>query len=84
MTAITTTATFQINKTTLHVLIVILPINHNIFLEIIKLGFKKTISWKKYRAEIKTEPRKIEPIEIVCLAQHLRILIGYLFFHSKW
>ena len=42
-------ATFKINKTKLYVLVVTLPINDNIkFLENVKQGFKRTISWNKY------------------------------------
>ena len=51
----TTAATFQINNANFYVPIVTLPINDNIkFLENIKQGFKKTISWNKYKCEIKT------------------------------
>ena len=50
--------TFQINDAELYVLAVTLSINDNIkFLENIKEGFKRTISWNKYRSEI-TTPRK--------------------------
>ena len=46
-------ATFKINKTKLYVLVVTLPINDNIkFLENVKQGFKRTISWNKYWSEI--------------------------------
>ena len=35
-----------------------MPINDNIeFLENIKQGFKRTISWNKYRSEIATRPK---------------------------
>ena len=53
MTSETTAATFQINS----VPVVTSSINDNIkFLENIKQGFKRTISWKKYRSEITTQP----------------------------
>ena len=35
-----------------------MPINDNIkFLENIKQGFKRTVSWNKYRSEITTQPK---------------------------
>ena len=50
----TTGATFQINNARLPV--VTLSINDNIkFLENIKQGFKRIISWNKYRSEITTQ-----------------------------
>ena len=46
-----------ITSTKLYVLVVTLSINENInFLENTKQGFKKTISWNKYRSEI-TQPK---------------------------
>ena len=54
----TTSATFQINNAKLYVPVVTLSINDNIkFLENIKQGFKRTISWNKYRSEITTQPK---------------------------
>ena len=54
----TTGATFQINNAKLYVPVVTLSINDNIkFLENIKQGFKRTISWNKYRSEITTQPK---------------------------
>ena len=54
----TTGATFQINNTKLYVPVVILSINDSIkFLENIKQGFKRTISWNKYRSEITTQTK---------------------------
>ena len=51
-----TEATYQINNAKLYVLVVTLSINDNIeFLEI-KQGFKRTISWNKYRSELITQP----------------------------
>ena len=42
----------------LYVPVVTLSINNNIkFLENIKQGFKRTISWNKYRSEITTQPK---------------------------
>ena len=53
-----TGATFQINKKKLYLPVVTLSINDNIkFLENIKQGFKRTISWNKYRSEITTQPK---------------------------
>ena len=44
-----TGATFQINNAKLYVPVATLSINDNIkFLENIKQGFKRTISWNKY------------------------------------
>ena len=55
----TTGATFQINNAKPYVPVVTLSINDNIkFLENIKQGFKRTISWNKYRSEITTQPKK--------------------------
>ena len=60
MTSHKTGATFQINNTKLHAPVVTLSINDNIkFLENIKQGFKRTISWNKYSSEITTQPKKI-------------------------
>ena len=53
-----TGATFQINNAELYVPVVTFPINDNIkFLENIKQGYKRTISWNKYRSEITTQPK---------------------------
>ena len=49
----TTGATFQINNAKFYVPVVTSSINGNIkFLENIKQGFERTISWNKYRSEI--------------------------------
>ena len=54
----TTSATFQINNAKLYLPVVTLSINDNIkFLENIKHGFKRTISWNKYRSEITLQPK---------------------------
>ena len=56
---LTTGATFQINNAKLYVLVVTLSINVNIkFLENIKQGLKRTISWNKCRSEITTQSKK--------------------------
>ena len=56
----TTSATFQVNKAKLYVLVVTLSINDNIkFFEPLKQGFRGTVSWKKFRSEIRTEPKII-------------------------
>ena len=54
----TTGATFQINNAKLYVPVVTLSINDNVtFLENLKQGFKRTISWNKYRSQITTQPK---------------------------
>ena len=58
-TTIATSATFQTNNATFDVPVVTLIINYNIkFLENIKQGFKRTISWNNFRSEITTQPKK--------------------------
>ena len=53
-----TGAILQINNAKLYVPVVTLSINDNIkFLENIKQGFKRTISWNKYRSEITIQPK---------------------------
>ena len=53
-----TGATFQITNDKLYVSVVTLSINDNIkFLEDTKQGFKRSISWNKYRSEITTQPK---------------------------
>ena len=52
-------ATSQINNAKLYVPVVTLSTNDNIkFLENIKQGFIKTISWNKYRSEITTNKKQ--------------------------
>ena len=47
----TTKASFQINSPKLYVPLITLSVNGNVkFLENIKQGFKRTISWNKYRS----------------------------------
>ena len=59
----TTATTFQINNSKLYVPVVILSINNNIkFLENIKQGSKRTISWNQYRSEITTQ-KKLKKID---------------------
>ena len=49
---------FTITSIKLYVPVVTLSINDNIkFLENIKQGFKRTISWNKYRSEISVQPK---------------------------
>ena len=56
MKATTTSAKFQINNAKIYVPIVTFSINDKIeFLENIKQGFTRTISWNKYRSEITTQ-----------------------------
>ena len=58
-TTIATSATFQTNNATFDVPVVTLIINYKIkFLENIKQGFKRTISWNNFRSEITTQPKK--------------------------
>ena len=53
MATTTASATFQINNAKVYFPVVTFSINDNIkFLENIKQGFKITISWNRYRAEI--------------------------------
>ena len=48
---------FFITSTKLYVVVVTLSINDNIkFLENMKQGFKRTISWNKYRSDMTTQP----------------------------
>ena len=54
----TTGATFQINNAKLYDPVVTLAFNDSIkFLENIKQGFKRTISWSKNRSEIIKKPK---------------------------
>ena len=49
---------FMVTSTKLYVPVFTLPINDNIkSLENIKQGFKRTVSWNKYRSEITTRPK---------------------------
>ena len=76
-----TGATFQINNAKLCVTIVTLSINDNIrFLENIKQGFKRAISWNKYRSGKTTQPKHNN---LYYLIDRLEILIDYLYFHLK-
>ena len=77
----TTSATLQINNTKIYVPVVTLSINDNIkLLENIKQGFKRTISWNKYRSEIITQPKNNK---IDYLIDPLYGNFNYLSFHSK-
>ena len=59
MVTATTSATFQTNNAKLYVRLVTLSLNDNIkFLEKIKQGFKRKISWNKYRSETTTQTDK--------------------------
>ena len=50
---------FIITSTKLYVPVFTLSINDNIkFLENIKQGFKRAISWNNYRSEITAQPKK--------------------------
>ena len=48
---------FQINNAKRYVPVVTLSINNMKVSEKIKQGFKRTISWNKYRSEITTQPK---------------------------
>ena len=49
---------FKITSTKFYVTVFTLLINDNItFLENLKQGFKRTVSWNKYRSEITTQPQ---------------------------
>ena len=51
-------ATFKINNAKLYVPVVRLPVNNNTkYLENIKQGFKRTVSWNKCKSEIKAKSR---------------------------
>ena len=77
-----TGANFLITNTKPYVLVAALSINDKTkFLENIKQGFKRTISWNKYRSEITTQTKAI--IQIIWLLQHLEILIDCFLFNSK-
>ena len=52
--------TLQINNAKLYVSVITLSINDNIkFLEKMKQGFKRTISWNKYRPDITTQTKTV-------------------------
>ena len=54
----TNSTTFQINNAKFYVPVGTLSINDNIkFLQNIKQGFKRTISWNKCRSELATQPK---------------------------
>ena len=58
VTATRTSATCQTNNTKLYVSIIAFSVNgNNKFLKIIKQGFKRTISYNKYRSDLKTQPK---------------------------
>ena len=53
----TTSATFQMNNSKYYIPAVTLSVNDITFLENIKQGFKRTITWNKHRSEITTQPK---------------------------
>ena len=56
---LTTGATFQINNAKFYVPIVTLSFSENIkFLEHLKQGCRRTVSWNKYSSEITTQHKK--------------------------
>ena len=55
---LTTGAIFQKHNAKLYVSIVTLSVNNSIkFLDHLKQGFKKMISWNNYKSEITTQPK---------------------------
>ena len=73
---------FIITSAKFDVPVVTLSINNNIkSLENMKQGFKRKISWNRYRSEITTKPKTI--IWIIWLIQHLEVLIDCLIFLSN-
>ena len=59
-----------------------MSINDNIkFVENIKQGFKKTISWNKYRSEITTQSKDNNLDYLI--DPHLGALTDCLYFHSR-
>ena len=55
---LTTGATFHINKVKPYVPVVTLSLNDNIkFLENLKQGFRRNVSWNKSRSETTTQPK---------------------------
>ena len=79
----TTEAKFQVNNVKIYVSVVTLSINDNVkFLENTKQGFKRTISWSKYRSETKSQPKIV--IWVIWLIQRLEILIDCLYVIQKW
>ena len=78
---LTSHATFQMISTKPYVPVVTLSINDNItFLENIKQGFVRAISWNKYRSEIATQPNNNN---LHYMIDPTFRNINYLFFHSK-
>ena len=62
MATTTNSVIFQINNAKLYVPVVTLSIYDNIkFFENIKQGFKRAVSWNKYRSEITTQPKNNNP-----------------------
>ena len=51
----TTSATFQMSNSKYYIPAVTLSVNDITFLENIKQGFKRTITWNKHRSEITTQ-----------------------------
>ena len=61
----------MITSTKLYAPVVTLSVNDNIkFLENIKQGFKRTISWNKYRSEITTQTKN-NNLDYLTFIQHL-------------
>ena len=80
--ALTTGATFQINNAKLYVPVVTVSMNDNImFLEHLKQGFRRTVSWNKCRYETRTEQKTKKNLD--CMMDPTFRNINLLFFHSK-
>ena len=57
-TTLTTVETFQTSNATLYLPVVTFSMNSNIkYLEHLKQGFRRTISWNKHRCEITTQSK---------------------------
>ena len=77
-----TSANFQIKSAKVYVPVITISINNNIkFLENLKEGFERPISWNEYKT--KKQHNLKTTVSIISLIQHLTILIYCLLFHLK-
>ena len=75
-------ATFKITDVKLFVPVVTLTKQNDIkLLEQLKTGFKRTIKWNKYRSQMSIQPQNNNLNYLI--AQHLQMLIDYLFYVSQ-
>ena len=57
-TTLTVGSAFQINSNKIYISVLTLPVKDNItFLENMKQGNKRTVSWNKYRSDVTTQPK---------------------------